>query len=64
MRKSLPLNQQEIAEKLGVTNKAVSKWEIGEDYPEISAVTVLAEILGVTVDEQKSKSQNVEPAIT
>lgn len=68
MRKSLPLTQQEIAEKLGVTNKAVSKWETGEGYPEITIIPALAEILGVTVDEllngEKLKSQNIEPAIT
>jgi transcriptional regulator with XRE-family HTH domain len=50
-RKSLPLTQKEIAERLGVTNKAVSKWETGEGYPEITILPALAEILGVTVDE-------------
>jgi transcriptional regulator with XRE-family HTH domain len=66
MRKSLRFTQQEMAEILGVTNKAVSKWETGEGYPEITIVPAIAEILGVTVDEllkgEKSKSQKLEPA--
>jgi transcriptional regulator with XRE-family HTH domain len=68
MRKSLPMTQQEIAELLGVTNKAVSKWETGEGYPEITIVPALAEILGVTVDEllrgEKSEIHNLEQACT
>jgi transcriptional regulator with XRE-family HTH domain len=68
MRKSLQLTQQEIAEKLGVTNKAVSKWETGEGYPEITIVPALAEILGVTVDEllngEKLRNQKIELTTT
>jgi transcriptional regulator with XRE-family HTH domain len=68
LRKSLGLTQQEIAERLGVTNKAVSKWETGEGYPEITILPVLAEILGVTIDEllngERSKDQNMESAAT
>lgn len=67
MRKSLRLTQQDLAEKLGVTNKAVSKWETGEGYPEITIVPALAEILGVTADEllngEKLVRQKTEPAI-
>ena len=50
-RKDLGYTQQQLAEVLGVTNKAVSKWETGEGLPDISLFPVLAEVLGMTVDE-------------
>lgn len=40
-----------MAEKLGVTNKAVSKWETGEAMPDSALLLPLAEALGVSVDE-------------
>lgn len=50
-RKNLGYTQQQLADLLGVTNKAVSKWETGEGLPDISLFPVLAEVLDVTVDE-------------
>ena len=50
-RKSLGLTQEELGRRLGVTNKAVSKWEVGETLPDITLVYPLASILGVSVDE-------------
>lgn len=50
-RKALGYTQQQLAELLGVTNKAVSKWETGEGLPDISLFPVLSEVLGVSVDE-------------
>jgi transcriptional regulator with XRE-family HTH domain len=50
-RKVCGLTQQELAEELGITNKAVSKWETGQGMPDITALPLLADILGVTVDE-------------
>lgn len=51
LRKEKGLTQTELAEKLGVTNKAVSKWETGESFPDTAQLLPLADILGVTVDE-------------
>ena len=51
LRKEKNLTQQDLADMLGVTNKAVSKWERGDGYPEITIVPALAETLDVTVDE-------------
>jgi transcriptional regulator with XRE-family HTH domain len=51
LRKEKSLTQQELADRLGVTNKAVSKWETGEGYPEITILPTLADALGVTADE-------------
>lgn len=51
MRKLQNLTQKELAQKLGVTDKAVSKWERGLSCPDISLLIPLAEILGVTTGE-------------
>ena len=50
-RKALGLTQDELGRKLGVTNKAVSKWEVGETTPDIMMLEPLAAVLQVTVDE-------------
>lgn len=51
LRKDCGLTQKALAEKLSVTDKAVSKWERGLCYPDISLLTPLAETLGVSVGE-------------
>lgn len=51
LRKEKGMTQAALAEKLGVTNKAVSKWETGEAMPETNLLLPIAEIFGVTVDE-------------
>lgn len=51
LRKEKGMTQAELAAKLGVTNKAVSKWETGEAMPETSLLLPISEIFGVTVDE-------------
>ncbi len=51
LRKSRGLTQQEVAEKLNVSNKTISKWERGDGYPEISLIPAIAEIFEVTTDE-------------
>ena len=50
-RKAADLTQQELADQLSITNKAVSKWETGQGAPDIGLLTRLAGILHVTVDE-------------
>lgn len=51
LRKANGLTQQELADKLNVSNKAVSRWERDESAPDITLIPALAEILGVTCDE-------------
>ena len=51
LRKEKGMTQLELAEKMGVTDKAVSKWERDLSCPDINSLPKLAEILGVTVDE-------------
>lgn len=50
-RKKLGLTQDELGKLIGVTNKAVSKWEVGETMPDVLMLKSLANVLGVTVDE-------------
>ena len=51
LRKEKGMTQLELAEKIGVTDKAVSKWERDLSFPDISSIPKLAEIFGVSVDE-------------
>ena len=51
LRKKNNMTQLELAEKMNVTDKAVSKWERDISYPDISSLPRLAEILGVSVGE-------------
>jgi len=51
LRKEQKLTQSQLAEKLNVTNKAVSKWETGLGAPDISLLGDLSKILNVSVNE-------------
>lgn len=51
LRKEKGFTQQELADRLFVSNKAVSKWERGQSLPDIGLLEPLADILGVTVTE-------------
>lgn len=51
LRKEKKLTQKELAEQLGVTDKAVSKWERGLSCPDISLLSKLSHELGVTTSE-------------
>lgn len=57
-RKVKQLTQQQLADKLGISNKAVSKWETGQGMPDIGIITALAEIFGVTADELLNGEQS------
>lgn len=50
-RKALDLSQAELAERLHVTDKAVSRWETGRGMPAIDSLEPLAEALGLSVSE-------------
>ena len=51
VRKQRGWTQGELAEKIGVTDKAVSRWETGKGYPDISLLKPLSEALGISVGE-------------
>ena len=62
LRREKGLKQDELAEALGVSPQAVSKWENDVSCPDIMILTVLAEKLGVTVDELLS-GKKPEPEV-
>ena len=51
LRKEKGMTQLELAEKMGVTDKAVSKWERDLSFPDINSIPKLAEIFEVSVDD-------------
>lgn len=51
LRENQKLTQEQLADKLNVSNKAVSKWETGRGFPDISMLESLANVLGVSVIE-------------
>jgi transcriptional regulator with XRE-family HTH domain len=51
LRKEKGMTQLELAEKMGVTDKAVSKWERDLSFPDINSIPKLAEIFEISVDE-------------
>lgn len=61
LRKEKRMTQIELAEKMGVTDKAVSKWERDLACPDVSTLPKLAEVFDINVDELmqcKAESQN------
>jgi len=58
-RKALGLTQANLAEKLFVSEKTISKWENGKGLPETSLLPKLCEILGVNLNELLSGEKNV-----
>ena len=62
-RKRLGLTQDALAEKLGVTAQAVSKWENDQSCPDITMLPKLAQIFGITTDALLGlKQEEVHPA--
>ncbi len=57
LREKKRLTQQQLAEKLSVSDKAVSKWETGKGFPDISLLEPLASVLQVSLPELLSGEQ-------
>ena len=51
LRKEKGMTQSDLAEKMNVTDKAVSKWERNLSCPDVNTIPKLAEILGISVEE-------------
>ena len=51
LRREAGLTQQELGERLGVTNKTVSRWETGTYMPPIESLEALSKTLGVSINE-------------
>ena len=63
-RKKVGYSQKELAEKLNVTDKAVSKWERDLSCPDINSLPTLAEILGVSVEELMQIKKEAEAPVS
>ena len=50
-RKKADMTQSELADKLGLTRQAVSKYEVGDSFPDVSILVLIAEVFQVTLDE-------------
>ncbi len=51
LRKEKNMTQEQLAEKMGVTDKSISRWENGKTMPDISILSVLANELNCTIPE-------------
>lgn len=51
LRREKDLNQSELAELIGVTNKAVSRWETGRGYPDIETLPRISDVLNISIPE-------------
>ena len=60
LRKANGMTQQNVADRLNVSNKAVSRWERDECAPDLSVIPALAEMFGVTCDELLKGERNRE----
>ena len=71
LRKANGMTQQDVADRLNVSNKAVSRWERDECAPDLSVIPALAEMFGVTCDEllkgerimESSPAEKKEPKV-
>lgn len=59
-RKEKGLTQMQLAEKLNITNRAVSKWETGKSLPDLSIMPQVCEIFDITVNELLS-GERIKP---
>ena len=61
LRKSQKLSQANLAEKLGITPQAISKWENGDSLPETYYLPILSKVLGISIDELLSSEEISKP---
>ncbi len=62
-RKEKNLTQHELAEKLNVTEKAISRWETGRGTPDISLLIPLSKELGLSTNELLNGEENIEEIV-
>jgi len=58
LRRKQGLSQEQLAEKIGVSRQAISKWEGGLSTPELDKLKALSDCFGITLDELTSEDTN------
>ena len=61
IRKENNLTQKELADKLGVTYQAVSKWETGKNIPDIAILKQISDEFNINIDDLLNGEHNVSP---
>ncbi|MDD5701104.1 MAG: helix-turn-helix transcriptional regulator [Dehalococcoidales bacterium] len=51
LRKNTDMTQSELADKLDLTRQAISKYEVGDSFPDVSILVLIADIFNVTLDD-------------
>ena len=64
LRKQKGFSQETLAEKIGVSRQAISKWENEESYPDLPKLIALSQVLEVTLDELCGQENKVTTEIT
>ena len=62
LRKEREMTQEQLGEKLGVTNKTISRWETGTYLPPVEMLQLLSEMYGITINEILSGQRLSEQA--
>ncbi len=61
LRKSFGLSQEDLAEKLGISRQAISKWECAESAPDMDNLMALAKLYDISVDELLNEEVEINP---
>ena len=62
LRKERNLTQEQLGEKLGVTNKTISRWENGNYMPDVEMLSLLSKEFGVSINELISGERQIRRA--
>ena len=63
LRREKGMTQEELAQAMGVTNQAVSKWESAQNCPDIQLLPQLADLFGVTIDSLFGRAVVEHPTV-
>ena len=64
LRKEQNLTQKDLADKINVSDKAISRWETGKGYPDVDSLQALSKFFNITINEllagEKAETKTVE----
>ena len=63
-RKALGMTQEALANALGVSNQAVSKWETDQNCPDVQLLPALADLFGISLDTLFGRAPQGDPVMT